>query len=88
MIKVIVSNNLKRETHIISPDTTLRQAFEQAGVNYFAGVNSLDMAPLSPGDMDKTFAAFGYTGEPGHDSCYLTSIAKANNAFWGFVPVD
>jgi hypothetical protein len=76
MIKIVVGNNLKRETIIKDENTTtLRQALEEASVDYTQGQTSLDGATLQPGDMDKTFADFG-VGE----KCFLLNVAKATNA--------
>ena len=75
MIKLTIGSNVKRETKIVSADMTLRQAFEEAGINYATGVSTLDGAPLGPGDMDKTFAQHGIA-----DRTFLYSITKADNA--------
>lgn len=75
MTKVVVGNNVKRETVIVDSSTTLRQVLEDAGVNYTTGSMHLDGATLQPGDLDKTFASFGIT-----DKCYLLNVIKADNA--------
>ena len=50
MIKLTIGSNVKRETKIVSADMTLRQAFEEAGINYATGVSTLDAArPRRPG---------------------------------------
>jgi hypothetical protein len=75
MIKLVVGSNVKKETKIVSSDMTLRQAFEEAGINYAAGVSTLDGAALGPGDLDKSFAQHGIT-----EKCFLYSVVKADNA--------
>ncbi len=75
MIKVVVGNNVKRETVIVDSNTTLRQVLEDAGIDYTRGVMHLDGSPLQPGDLDKTFADFGIT-----EKCYLLNVVKADNA--------
>lgn len=75
MIKVVVSNNVKRETAIVDENTTLRTVLEDANVDYTRGVMHLDGSSLNPGDLDKTFASFGIT-----EKCYLLNVVKADNA--------
>ena len=75
MVKVIVGNNVKRETVIVPGDTTLRTVLEDNGIDYTRGQMNLDGATLGPGDLDKTFADFGI-GE----KCFLISVVKADNA--------
>lgn len=80
MIQVRIGNNLERNTYNLSLDTTLREAFEGAGVDYSVGINSLDGATLKAGDLNKTFADFGYSAEEGHNRATLVSVVKADNA--------
>ena len=80
MIKVTVGNNVKREALLISPDTTLRGALEQGGIDYTNGVMHLDGASINPGDLNKTFKELGYDGSEGHDKCFLLNVVKADNA--------
>ena len=77
MISVTMSNNMTRTTQIVDASTTLRNAFENAGIEYAARgvVLSLDGCPLKPGDLDKSFADFGVT-----EKCFLSGIVKADNA--------
>ena len=75
MIKVTIGNNVKRTNEVISAETTLRDALEDAGIDYTTGIMNLDGSTLSPGDLDKTFADFGIT-----DKCYLLNVVKADNA--------
>lgn len=75
MIKVTISNNVKRTTEIFADTTTLRQALEQAEIDYSRGMVNLDGSPLQAGDLDKTFADFNIS-----EKCFLSSIVKADNA--------
>lgn len=75
MIKVIVGNNVKRETVIVNSSTTLKQVLEDAGVDYTRGVMNLDGATLQAGDLNKTFEQFGIT-----EKCFLLNVVKADNA--------
>lgn len=80
MINVTIGNNLNRNRYNLDPNTTIRQALERAGIDYGTGMLSLDGATIGGSDIDKSFAALGYTGEPGHDKAYLISVVKADNA--------
>ena len=75
MIKVTIGNNVRRESVIIDPDITLRNALEDNGVDYTRGVMHLDGSSLQPGDLDKTFRDFNIT-----EKCFLLNVVKADNA--------
>ena len=75
MIKVTIGNNVKRSSEILDENTTLREALENAGIDYTIGMMNLDGSTLEPGDLDKTFAEFGIT-----EKCYLLNVIKADNA--------
>jgi len=75
MVKVVVGNNVKRETVIVDSSTTLRTVLEDAGIDYTRGVMHLDGSSLNPGDLDKTFAQHGIT-----EKCFLLNVVKADNA--------
>ena len=49
MIKVVVGNNVKRETVIVDANTTLRTVLEDANVDYTRGVMHLDGSSLMEG---------------------------------------
>lgn len=80
MINVIVGNNVKRNQVIIPPSSTLRAALEEGEIDYSNGVMHLDGSSIAPGDLNKTFAEFGYDGSEGHDKCFLLNVVKADNA--------
>ena len=75
MIKVVVGNNVKRETVIVDANTTLRTVLEDNGIDYTSGTMHLDGSSLKPGEIDKTFADLGIT-----EKCYLLNVVKADNA--------
>lgn len=80
MIRVTIGNNLKKAPYNLDPNTTLRSALDDAGIDYTAGMMTLDGSTLGPGDLNKTFAEFGYNGEDGHDKAFLLNVVKADNA--------
>lgn len=75
MIKVVVGNNVKRETVIVDANTTLRKVLEDAGVDYSRGTTHLDGCTLNPGDLDKTLEQLNIT-----EKCFLLNVVKADNA--------
>ena len=75
MVKVTMGNNVKRSSEILDEKTTLREALENAEIDYTIGVMNLDGFTLAPGDLDKTFVDFGIT-----EKCYLLNVVKADNA--------
>jgi len=75
MIKVTIGNNVKRKTEILDENTTLRQALEDAEIDYSHGTMNLNGSSLGPGDLDKTFADFGIA-----EKCFLLNVVKADNA--------
>ena len=75
MIKVVVGNNVSRDSVIVDSNTTLRQVLESQGVDYTRGDMNLDGCTLRAGDLDKTFDDFGIA-----DKCFLLNVVKADNA--------
>jgi hypothetical protein len=75
MIRVTIGNNVKRSTAILDEGITLRQALEEAEIDYGRGTTNLDGCTVGPGDLDKTFAEMGIT-----EKCFLLNVAKADNA--------
>ena len=80
MIRAIIGNNAGRSAYNVEESNTIRQALETAGIDYSRGMVSLDGSTIGPGDLNKTFAELGYTGDPGKDKCVLTVLAKLDNA--------
>lgn len=75
-IRVIVTSTTAGRKTAIVPDTqTIREALENAEVNYAASVTYLDGVALPAGGLDKTFADYGIT-----EKCTLTNAVKADNA--------
>lgn len=75
MVQVVVGNNLKRETKVVSAETTLRTVLEEASIDYSRGMTTIDGSPLQPGDLDKSFSDFGIA-----EKTYLLNVVKADNA--------
>ena len=73
MVKIIVGNNVKRESVIVDSNTTLRTVLEDAGIDYTRGVMHLDGSSLNPGDLDKTFEDFHIA-----EKCFLLNVVKAD----------
>ena len=84
MIRITISNNMKRKSFPFNANTTVRQALEQTapetGIDPVRQMVTLDGESITGARLDQTFAQFGYTGEPGHDSAYLCAVVKADNA--------
>ena len=74
-IRVNVGNNMKRTSVLVDNSATLKSVLEDAEIDYSAGVTTLDGAPLQPGEINKTFAAFGVA-----EKATLICVVKADNA--------
>ena len=75
MIQVKLGNNLQRSTVIVDSNATIRSVLEDAGIDYGAGITTLNGSTLRPGDFEKTFDDFGIK-----EDCMLYSVRKADNA--------
>lgn len=80
MIRLTIRNNTSPITVTVDENTTVRDALDQNGVDITGAFISMDGCAVAAGDINKTFASFGYDGSENHDKCYLTCIAKTNNA--------
>lgn len=80
MITLRIGMNVGTETIFVPETYTLRQAFEEAEVDYAGKAVILDGAPVGAGGLNSTFAELGYDGTPGHDKAILSAIAKVDNA--------
>lgn len=78
MLHVTIGNNLKRKAYNLDPNTTLKTALEMAGIDYTTGTSTLDGSPLGAGELNQTFASFGYDGSENHDKCFLLNVVKAD----------
>lgn len=75
IIKLRIGTNTKRTNVNVPDDFTPKKALEQEGVDYSTATVSLDGCPLSPKDMNSTFAALGIT-----ESAHLIATIKTDNA--------
>ena len=75
MIKVIVGTSLNKTEMVVSSDTTLMQACEEAGLNIGAGGITFNGSTVRPDEFNKTFADFNII-----DKCFLMQVVKADNA--------
>ena len=75
MIKVIVGTSLNKTEMVVSSDTTLMQACEEAGLNIASGGITFNGSTVRPDEFNKTFADFGVV-----DKCFLMQVVKADNA--------
>lgn len=75
MIKVVVGNNVKRETVLVDENCTVKALLEQKGIDYTSQAPTLDGCTLTPSELNKSFAENGIT-----DKCFLLSVKKTDNA--------
>lgn len=75
MIKVVVGTGLQRTELVVSSDTTIMQACEEAGLNIGAGGITFNGSIVKPDEFNKTFADFNIV-----DKCFLMQVVKADNA--------
>ena len=75
MIQVTIGNNLNRKKVMVNPNTTLREVLNENEIDYGSANMHLDGCSLQPGDLDKSFAELGITG-----NCFLLAVIKADNA--------
>ena len=75
MIKVIVGTSLNKTEMVVSSDTTLMQACEEAGLNIASGGITFNGSTVRPDEFNKTFADFNIV-----DKCFLMQVVKADNA--------
>lgn len=76
IINVTLRNNVVSKAINVPSNMPLRQIFEENGVDYNAGIISLDGASLPVGSMDKSLEELGVTG----NRCFLIASVKADNA--------
>lgn len=75
MIQVVVITPTTRDTKVVDPETSVKSVLDECGVDYANGGVSLDGATLIPGQINQTFSSFGIS-----DKCFLTKVAKQDNA--------
>lgn len=75
MIELTIGTTTNRTKVIVTPDTTLREALEDAEIGYATSTVLLDGANIKAGDMDRSFSDFGITTK-----AMLMAIVKTENA--------
>lgn len=80
MLKLSIANNVTRKSVMVPENSTIREAFENNGVDFTGASVNMDGSILGPGEINKTFLDFGYNGTPGRDKVMLRAIVKADNA--------
>lgn len=75
IINITLINNVTKKTVPTTTDTTVRAFLEANQFDYSRRGVLVDGVALGVGDVDKTFAELGVTG-----NAYVTSVAKADNA--------
>ena len=80
MLSIKIGNNAGYENYFMPEDYTIRQAFEEADVDYAGKTVIVDGTAVGAGGLNRTFRDLGYDGTPGRDKCILSAIAKVDNA--------
>lgn len=80
MLNLRIGNNANTESFFMPETYTIREAFEEAEIDYAGKTVILDGAAVGAGGLNRTFADLGYDGTPGHDKAILSAIAKVDNA--------
>lgn len=75
MIKILVQDNRDRNTVIVDPALTIRQAIEEAGLSASGNGALLNGRSLTASDMDRTLEELGAT-----EDSYISLVTKTNNA--------
>lgn len=75
MIQVRIGNTTETRSVIVSRDKSLREAFDENGIDYSVATVYLDGCTIQPGDLDKSFDGLGLG-----DSCTLMAIVNTKNA--------
>lgn len=75
MVKIFIRNQMTRKESILDENTSLRAAFEQAGIECDRGIITLSGTVIGANELDKTFADFGVT-----ESAVLNVNTKTDNA--------
>lgn len=61
MFELIIGTNTNRDRIPTPLTSTIREALDDANIDYSVGTLHLDGVSLRPGDLDKTFADLGIT---------------------------
>lgn len=76
IVSVTVRNNVTSKTVNVSSGTTVREIFNEAGMDYATGVVSIDGSSLPTGAIDKSLDDLGITSP----RCFVMVTTKADNA--------
>ena len=78
MLLVNVKDNVKRTTVPVADPaaTTIREALVAGSVDFTRGRAHLEGSPLSPAELNMTFADFGLTD----GKCFLICVEQKDNA--------
>lgn len=80
MIQVTIGNETKSTVKVFPKTTTLKDALKEAGAYQPDGMYHLNGETVCKGDLNKTFADYGYDGSSGKESCFLLRSMKAECA--------
>lgn len=75
MIKLQYSNNVVRETKIVSEDDIISAVLDDVGFDYSRGVTSLNGVALTADELNQTFAEMGCV-----ERAFITNVEKLANA--------
>lgn len=77
MIRVFIGDDVRLDCVNVNENMTLRAFLDAQSVGYSSRVITMNGNNLTPSDLDRTFAYFGYNGIPDHDKCYLLCFPQA-----------
>lgn len=81
MIKVTFKNNGGGKlVDIVDKDTTIKEFLDDHSIDYSTGIVTLGSVPLYGADFNQTFAEMGYSDEEGKNACWISNIARKDNA--------
>lgn len=81
-VRVTIGSNTKRNEVTVSGQSTVRELFQEQGINISKGSIHLNGATLSSGDLDRTLDELNVG-----DSCTLLSVVKGDAAHKFFVKI-
>jgi len=65
---------------IVDKDTTIQQFLDDHDVDCSTGMTTIGSRPIFGAEFSQTFAQFGYSDEEGKNECWLSNVAKRDNA--------
>lgn len=75
MVKVTVGSTMDRTEVIVSDEATPKQVLTEQKVDYSRATIHLDGAPITPAQMNTSFAKLGIV-----DTAMLIAVVKSDNA--------